>query len=192
VLVGIQRRLPAGAVIAIAGAQPVVGDLFALTGLDRVFKLFDGVDAAVAELSAPPAVGAGLSADAALALGLVATAIPFADGRPAEAERWLRVLRLHGDAGRMLSALGLGEALLAPMPPALPDERKPDPLDAVAAVREHANRVAAEHGSASVGTADLLAGVMAVYGEDFNRVLEAHGCAPGELAEHLARRSDHA
>jgi anti-sigma B factor antagonist len=186
VLVGVQRRLGDGAVIAIGGAPRVVAALFELTGLDRTFKLVADVDSAVAELGAPASARAGLSTDAALVLGLVATAIPFADGRAAEAERWLRVLRLHGDAGRILSTLGLGEALLAPIPPALPDEDKPDPLDAVTAVSDHAAFVAAEHGSATVGTADLLAGVIAVYGEDFDRVLEAHGCAPDELAEQLS------
>jgi anti-sigma B factor antagonist len=186
VLVGIQRRLTDDAVIAVAGARRAVTAVFELTGLDRTFELFADVDAAVAELGAPASPRAGLSTDAALVLGLVATAIPFADGRAAEAERWLRVLRLHGDAGRMLSTLGLGEGLLAPIAPALPDEDKPDPLDAVAAVSDHATLLAAEHGSATVGTADLLAGVMAVYGEDFERVLEAHGCAPAELAEQLS------
>jgi hypothetical protein len=159
--------------------------VFALTGLDRVFELFATVEEALAALAPPARDHLVLSADAALALGLVATAIPFADSRAAEAERWLRVLRLHGDAGRVLTPLGLGEAPLFPIVPSVPDEADDQPVDAVAGVTEYATRLAIERGSGTVGTADLLAGVMTVYGADFDRVLEAHGSSRRELIDHL-------
>ncbi len=185
VLVGVQRRLPASGAIAVAGARPGVQSLFELTGLDRTFKLFPTVEAAAAELSAPAAPRPGLSPDAALVLGLAATAIPFAESRTAEAERWLRVLRLHGDAGRELSALGLGEAPLSEIAGAGQAEEGACGADAVTRVIESATRLAAERGATTVGTGDLLAGVMVVYGADFDRVLQAHGSDCCELIAHL-------
>src|SRR2546423_8992159 len=50
--------------------------------------------------------------DAAMVLGMASTAMPFADTSQAEAERWLRILRLHGEAGTALQALGVSEAPL--------------------------------------------------------------------------------
>ncbi|HVR05071.1 MAG TPA: hypothetical protein VMS02_03445, partial [Solirubrobacteraceae bacterium] len=53
-----------------------------------------------------------LAPDAAMALGIAATAMPFARTPEDEAERWLRVLRLHGQAGIVLQALGVSEGAL--------------------------------------------------------------------------------
>src|SRR3954462_10361996 len=53
-----------------------------------------------------------LSQDAALVVALAGTAIPFAHSAEDEAERWLRVLRLHGQVGVALQGLGVGEAPL--------------------------------------------------------------------------------
>ena len=50
-----------------------------------------------------------LSGDAALVVGLAATAMPFAHTAEDQAESWLRTLRLHGSVGTALSALGMGE-----------------------------------------------------------------------------------
>ena len=52
---------------------------------------------------------ATLAPDAAMALGIAATAMPFARTPEGEAERWLRVLRLHGESGIALQALGVSE-----------------------------------------------------------------------------------
>src|SRR6185503_21331970 len=53
-----------------------------------------------------------LSQDAALVVALAGTAIPFAHSAEDEAERWLRAMRLHGQVGSILQALGVGEAPL--------------------------------------------------------------------------------
>src|SRR6185436_17963364 len=53
-----------------------------------------------------------LSQDAALVVALAGTAIPFAHSAEDEAERWLRAMRLHGQVGAILQALGVGEAPL--------------------------------------------------------------------------------
>src|SRR4029079_12272312 len=50
-----------------------------------------------------------LSQDAALVVALAGTAIPFAHSAEDEAERWLRAMRLHGQVGSILQALGVGQ-----------------------------------------------------------------------------------
>ncbi|HEY6780716.1 MAG TPA: hypothetical protein VI111_07175, partial [Thermoleophilaceae bacterium] len=45
-------------------------------------------------------------------VALAGTAMPFAHSAEDEAERWLRALRLHGQVGSTLQALGVGEAPL--------------------------------------------------------------------------------
>ena len=51
-----------------------------------------------------------MSQDAVLVATLAGTAMPFAHSAEDQAERWLRVLRLHGRVGAALQALGVGEA----------------------------------------------------------------------------------
>ncbi len=53
-----------------------------------------------------------LAPDAAMALGIAATAMPFARTPTEQAERWLRVLRMHGEVGVTLQALGVSEGSL--------------------------------------------------------------------------------
>jgi hypothetical protein len=135
-----------------------------------------------------------LSPDAAMVVGLASTAIPFADSPDAEAERWLRILRLHGRAGRTLTALGIGEAPLAdvtqdtangrPVPDPVPDD-----ADVIHRVNEQAAHIAADRGAEIVGTADVLLGVMAVYGQDFDRLLGSYGTSRDEVIECLATGS---
>src|SRR3954471_4861952 len=82
-----------------------------------------------------------LSQDAAIVLGLAGTAMSFAHSREDEAERWLRVLRMHGRVGEALQGLGVPEAPLmtharpAPsptaVPPLWPPARPPPPPTAV-------------------------------------------------------------
>ena len=120
--------------------------------------------------------------DAAMVLGMASTAIPFARSREAQAERWLRILRLHGRAGAALQALGVSEAPLEDHPHDEPAQ--PAGGDPVAEVGEGAARAAEDRGAPAVGTADVLVAVMDVYGTDFDEVLRAHGT---DRAEVLAR-----
>jgi hypothetical protein len=135
-----------------------------------------------------------LAPDAAMVLGIAATAIPFARTPEDEAERWLRVLRLHGEVGSVLQSLGVSEDAIGPHPenghgdPASgagarrPAERR----DVIALVGEQAALVAAERGAAGVATADVLIAVMRVYGSVFERALRAHGTDADEVLERLA------
>jgi ATP-dependent Clp protease ATP-binding subunit ClpA len=136
--------------------------------------------------------GPVLAPDAAMVLGLAATAMPFARTSAAEAEHWLWVLRLHGQVGAALQALGVGEAPLeAPGDGAnrkRPDPAKREDRDMIALVTEHAVRIANQRGAHAVGTPDVLVAVMEVYGADFERVLRAHGTDSGEVIEWLATK----
>jgi hypothetical protein len=136
-------------------------------------------------VSARPAI----APDAAIALGIASTAMPFARTPEAEAERWLRVLRLHGRVGIALQALGVSEEPL-PGEAASPERERGgaaggDP-DAVAHVTEHAVRIAGERHARALSTTDVLMAVMHVYGEDFDRVLRVHGTDRDEVLERLS------
>ena len=134
--------------------------------------------------SASPA----LAPDAAIVLGIASTALPFASTPRDAAERWLRVLRLHGEAGAALQALGVSEG---PLRMSGEDEREWAPAagvedrDAVVRVLDNAVDRADRRGAAGVATSDLLMAVMDVYGADFERVLQAHGTDRVEVIERL-------
>jgi hypothetical protein len=130
-----------------------------------------------------------LAPDAAMVLGIAATAIPFARTSEDQAERWLRVLRLHGEVGVALQALGVSEMSLPRV--GANGERESgasaqsEQRDCVALVTDHAARIAAARDAPGVSTTDVLLAVMSVYGTDFERVLRAHGANPDEVLERL-------
>jgi hypothetical protein len=125
--------------------------------------------------------------DAAMALGIASTAMPFAPTPEAEAERWLRILRLHGESGIVLRALGVSEGRLeAPLAGKDPERAAPDRVeDTVRQVVDSAIRIARGRGAPSITTTDLLPAVMDVYGAAFDRVLLAHGTDRDEVTERL-------
>jgi hypothetical protein len=130
-----------------------------------------------------------LAPDAAIVLGIASTAMPFARTSEAEAERWLRVLRAHGEAGIALQALSVSEgSLRAPVEDSGRERSgavRVDDRDAVAQVTEHAVHIANRRGAGGVATTDVLMAVMQVYGADFDRVLRAHGTDSAEVIERL-------
>jgi hypothetical protein len=131
--------------------------------------------------------GPALAPDAAMALGIASTAMPFARTPAAEVERWLRALRLQGQVGIALQALGVSEQ---PLERGESAEGKPDTAtsgdrDAVALVTENAVRIAGERGSRALSTTDILMAVIHVYGDEFDRVLRVHGADREELLERL-------
>jgi hypothetical protein len=129
-----------------------------------------------------------------MALGIAATAMPFARTPEGEAERWLRVLRLHGESGIALQALGVSEGPFETEdgdrherePAAQPSVAGGAERDPVALVSEQAVAIAARRGAGGVGTKDLLLAVMRIYGEEFDRVLLAHGTDRAEVLARLA------
>jgi hypothetical protein len=137
--------------------------------------------------------GPTLAPDAAIVLGIASTAMPFARTPEDEVERWLRLLRLHGRVGTALQALGVSEGPLPELddtelddssPPA-PETQAGAERDAVARVTEQAVQVAGEHGARAITTADVLIGVIRVYGGEFDRALRAHGTDRDEVLERL-------
>jgi hypothetical protein len=132
-----------------------------------------------------------LSQDAALVVALAGTAMPFAHSAEDEAERWLRALRLHGQVGVALQALGVGEAPL--MTGSASDEDGPGTPPKGVDVLEQVTRRAAEFAEArtaeTIGTPDLLFAVLDVYGRLFDRVLYLRGTSREELAERLPHAS---
>jgi hypothetical protein len=130
----------------------------------------------------------GLSQDAAIVLALAETAIPFALSKEDEAERWVRLLRLHGQVGLALQSLGVGEAPLSTMaqPHAVRVLRsRPLGEDPVADVTLAARRLAAKRGARAAATVDVLFGVIGVYGRTFDRALYIRGTSVDELLERL-------
>ena len=123
--------------------------------------------------------------DAALVLGMASTAIPFARSREAEAERWLRILSLQGEAGAVLQGLGVSEAPMKGHDEHPEDASAPGTEDIIARVGEAAAGAAARRGAPSFGTIDVLVAVIDVYGTDFNHVLRAHGTGRDEVLERL-------
>jgi hypothetical protein len=129
-----------------------------------------------------------LSQDAALVVALAGTAIPFAHSAEDEAERWLRAMRLHGQVGSILQALGVGEA---PLMTGSEHEHSeghgtpnlgPNVLDDVP---ERAAQFALAHGAETVGTPDILFAVLDVYDALFDRALYLRGTSREELVERL-------
>jgi hypothetical protein len=130
-----------------------------------------------------------LSQDAAIVLGLAGTAMSFAHSREDEAERWLRVLRMHGRVGEALQALGVPEAPL--MTEARPAPSPPS-HDSVDAICRRAVRMANARAADRVATLDLLFAVLATYGGAFDRALYIRGTSREELLERLVSFADRA
>jgi hypothetical protein len=130
----------------------------------------------------------GLSQDAAIVLALADTAVPFACSPEDEAERWVRVLRVHGWVGAALQSLGVGEAPLATS--AQPASvrllrRRPLGEDVVQIVTLRAQEFAVERGAGAVCTVDVLFALLHVYGKIFDRALYVRGTSREELLERL-------
>lgn len=136
-----------------------------------------------------------LSQDAALVVTLAGTAMAFSHSAEDQAERWLRALRLHGEVGNVLQALGVGEAPLmtGSEPSGHVEEPANLPLggDAVEEVTKRAETMAASRRGDTVGTADVLFAVLDIYDRLFDRALYLRGTSREELLERLSVRAEH-
>jgi hypothetical protein len=134
--------------------------------------------------------------DAAMVLGMAATAMPFARSREDQAERWLRILRLHGEAGAALQALGVSEGPLESAhhgeDAEHADRASAIAPDVIAKVNGAAMALASGRGAHTLATTDVLLAVMRVYGSDFDRVLQVHGTDRDEVLERLGERASSA
>jgi hypothetical protein len=134
-----------------------------------------------------------LSQDAAIVLGLAGTAMTFAHSREDEAERWLRVLRMHGRVGEVLQGLGVPEAPLMTAARAAPSpSAAPKAGGSVDAICRRAVRMSNARAADRVATIDILFAVLATYGHAFDRALYIRGASREELLERLVSVPDRA
>jgi hypothetical protein len=129
-----------------------------------------------------------LSEDAAVVLGIAGTAMPFSDSTQSQVEHWVRILRMHGEVGEAMQAVGVGETPLggAGRRPSRAGARVTLPADSVVdLVTAHAVKRATRRGAAAVSTSDVLYAVMHLYGELFEDGLRSRGVTGGELLERL-------
>jgi hypothetical protein len=117
-----------------------------------------------------------------MVLGIASTAMPFARNPEEQAERWLRILRQHGEVGVALQALGVSDAPRESDGGEDTNDRDAEARsdaghrgDTVAQVTECAVQIAGRRGAVNVSTVDVLMAVMYVYGDAFDRVLQTHG-----------------
>jgi hypothetical protein len=129
----------------------------------------------------------GLSQDAAIVLALADTAVPFAGSLEDEAERWVRVMRLHGWVGAALQAIGVGEAPLETTAhqPIRILRRRRNGENIVETVTREAHELAIARGAGAVCTVDVLFALFATYGKIFDRALYVRGTTREELIERL-------
>ena len=111
-------------------------------------------------------------------LGLAGTALPFAESVDDEVERWLRPLRLYGEAGASLRARGVGEAQVAGAATSPPQAAEHSPQETLSLVTASASALAAGRGATTVGTRDILEAVRRHYGDAFDRVVARHSGTP--------------
>jgi len=133
-----------------------------------------------------------LSQDAALVVALAGTAIPFAHSAEDEAERWLRAMRLHGQVGSILQALGVGEAPLMTGSEHEHSEGHGTPTlgpDVLEDVTRRAAEFATARDAETIGTPDILFAVFDVYDKLFDRALYLRGTSREELVERLTSAS---
>lgn len=122
-------------------------------------------------------------------LGLAGTALPFAQSVDDEVERWLRPLRLYGEAGASLQALGVGEAQLEDSHDVPAKAAETTPQETLHIVTVAATQIAADRGADTIGTVDILLAVMRHYGEAFERALKSRSSDSAELVSLLAERT---
>ena len=128
-----------------------------------------------------------LSQDAALVAALAGTAMPFSQSAADQAERWLRVLRLHGQVGAAMQALGVSEAPLMTGSDPMPESSGGPPLgdEVVERVVRRAGELADERRTPCVCTVDVLFALFEIYGGLIDRALYLRGASREELIERL-------
>jgi anti-sigma B factor antagonist len=195
VLIAFSRRLTDEGQIVLARAPDPVLRLLEVTGLDTRFQTFPSAEDALAQMRGDrqPAQPA-LCPDAAIVLGLAATALPFAESTADELRRWVRILSAHGEAGRALQRVGLTDTDTAIELPTAPGGVHADGpeahADSVTRVSKAASAIAADREAGTVSTVDLLLAVMLVYGDAFDHELRVHGTSAIELIECLGTSPD--
>lgn len=132
-----------------------------------------------------------LSQDAAIVLALAQPAVAAAPSATEEVERWIRILRLHGEVGCALQALGVPERPLVPrarVDAGRAQDRSALAEDVVGLVGLRATVAATARGARAAGTLDVLSALLETYDAVFDRALCARGTTRGELLALLDER----
>ncbi len=133
------------------------------------------------------------SQDAAVVLALARTSLPFAGSSGEEAERWLRVLRMHGQVAIALQALGVAESPLGGPSNVSPAQTRWQRVrrheETVTDVCSCAVELATRTGADTVGTVHVLFAVIAIYGWVFDHELYRRGTSREEVLAELAGRA---
>jgi anti-anti-sigma factor len=189
VILALHRLLSASGRLSIAAASPPFARLLEVTGLTDAFGPFT-----VVETDPPPSVPDGpsiernrtacgsrprLTPGAAAIVAVAGTAIPFARTRAEQASRWLRILRIDGDAGIALASLA-GRELTQ-----LARDRGSGPPLSPDSIVEDAARIAAARG-APAAALDILAAVLDAYRDELQPALEPDLAAYDAFIEQLA------
>jgi hypothetical protein len=98
-----------------------------------------------------------------------------------QAERWLRILRLHGRTAETLRRIGLRERPLATVAEPSRRFRGPGQQDVISRAAELARAAGAQ----TTDTVHVLFAVRAVFGSAFDRALYDGGTAWNELTDAL-------
>jgi hypothetical protein len=126
------------------------------------------------------------SREAVLVLGIGGSFLPFCESPHGEVERWLRLLRLQGRAGRVLRALGVSDDSLSPDGTVTARRaygRSGQHVIDLVSAAAIASCLARD--GAAVETSDILSGLIETYGTLFEETLEAHGTSAREVQELL-------
>jgi anti-anti-sigma factor len=168
VLIGFRRRLDGGRRLVIAAPSDQVLTLFDTTGLSGAFETFVTIEDALHYLDETATSGPELplSPDAALALGLAGTALPFTTSREDEAACWARIFLPHLNSAEPTDGLELTSAALEGS-----DDTQQERLERVVA---QAADIARQRGASAIRTGDVLRGVLTVYGAVFEHALQGH------------------
>ena len=122
---------------------------------------------------------------AMMAVGLAATALPFAGSHAEEAERWLRILRVSGAVGRAMQAIGVPEEPMIAGATLAADPSRPGSLETLIDAAEASCR--ARHANA-ISTEDLLVGAHATYGATLDQALGIRGTTVAEVLDRVEAR----
>ena len=119
--------------------------------------------------------------------------MPFSCSAEAQAESWIRTLRLHGRVGSAMQALGVGEApLRAETTSSQPRPATRRPRATWPTESSRARTILRRRRRRPTGTAHLLGALFEVYGDVMERALELHGATRAELIQRLDEIGEHA
>jgi uncharacterized alpha-E superfamily protein len=122
---------------------------------------------------------------AMLAVGLAATALPFAGSHAEEAERWLRILRVSGAVGHAMQAIGVPEEPMIAGATLAGDPSRPGSLERLVEAAEANCRARQAN---AISTEDLLVAAHATYGAALDQALGIRGTTVAEVLERVETR----